>query len=231
MKSLVLALFLVAAHPLLAQPASVPLASPKPAWSFSLNAVLRMRSTPMNAFNFRAIRYDVFIPYNSESNVQQPSAGLRPALHYGQWTLSYAPLLHYGPIHFREPNPPVPIGTGYTPSEHKKLLLDQELLASVALPTKRKMAPRRLSVGYGVLNSGERMYLRNGPYNGLIDMRIRSVVGGVGFEPFGERLSFWFGVNYLYNGLPNNRVDNMLAYTLSTEFRLFNTRPLGAKPF
>jgi hypothetical protein len=193
--------------------------SARPAYVQAFGEV-KLRSTYMNVFNFGPVYYDPFIPYNAESNIQQVSVGLKIVASKGRIGIAYSGFVHYGPIRYKPMPASVPIGGSYTPEDQKKWLNDQDLSVNLVLRKRRRWSPAAVSLGYGVLNTGESFYLRNGPYDGVIDQRIRHVSIGLCLQPLGPRLPLWLGTNYLYQGTAKNRLDKLLCHTISVQYRL-----------
>lgn len=192
---------------------------PKPVYA-QLFGEVKVRSTRMNVFNFGPVYNDPYMPYEAEWNIQQVSVGLKAMLSKGRVGIAYSGFGHYSYIRHKPTPAWVPIGGSYTPEGQNKWLYDQDLSVSLALRKRRRWSPAAVSLGYGVLNTGESFYLRNGPYDGIIDLRIRHASLGLCLQPLGPRLPVWLGTNYLYQGVPDNRLDKLLCYTISVQYRL-----------
>ncbi|RTQ47842.1 hypothetical protein EJV47_18155 [Hymenobacter gummosus] len=185
---------------------------------------VKVRSTRLNVFNFGSVYYDPYVPYNAEANIQQVSVGGKVMVSKGRVGIAYSGFVHYGPIYHKPMPPSVPIGGSYTPEDLKKWLYDQDVSVNYTLRKRRRWSPAAVSLGYGVLNTGESFYLRNGPYDGILDLRIRHASIGMSLEPLGPRWPLWLGTNYLYRGVVNNRFDKLLCHTIAVQYRLLRKR-------
>lgn len=202
-------------------------------FSVSISPNIRVRSTLMNVFNFKYIRQNIYIPHHYERNIQGFGLGPQIRLTLGtEWSLSYTPFFRYDYAYSTIETQTDSLSgfLVYERNDRKKSLIDQQFWLSKRLFSQHQhwYTPLTISIGWGIINSGQRYYLENGRFvNRFIRAETNTVDLATSFGSPGSRWSNLLAVHYLYQGMTNNRDDQFLSYSLTIGYRLI---PHKSKP-
>jgi hypothetical protein len=180
---------------------------------------VRARSTVMNFFNLKSIRGNVYIPYKYERNLQALAIG--PEIAVGrEISLSYTPFLRYGYIHslYRYNAD----STAVALVDKKGLILDQQFWLSKRLhpPSARWYKPVALAVGWGILNTGQKFFLRNPPVTQSIRVETYTADLAARFTSANQKWTGLVAAHYFYEGIARSRAFKMISYSLTVGYRL-----------
>lgn len=195
-------------------------------FSVSITPSVRVRSTLMNTFNFRQLRYSPYIPYYYERNSQSISLGTQVKLGLGtEWSVSYTPFVRYGYAYSTlAPGQDSVFGFPiYERTDHKKILVDQQFWLSRQLSSRPThwYIPSSVAVGWGIINTGQRYYLQNGNLaRGVVRVETNTVDFAAGFGSPMKRWAYQLAAHYLYQGMASNRTDKFLCYSMTVGYRL-----------
>lgn len=195
-------------------------------FSISIAPSIRVRSTLMNAFNFRYIRQNIYIPHLYERNIQGFGLGPQIRLSLGtEWSLSYTPFVRYDYAYSTIETQTDSLSgfLVYERNDRKKVLIDQQFWLTRQLFSRYQhwYTPSAVSIGWGIINSGQRYYLKNGRFvNRFIRAETNTVDLATNFGSPDGRWSNLLAVHYFYQGMTNNRDDQFLSYSLTVGYRL-----------
>ncbi|HEX8326016.1 MAG TPA: hypothetical protein VF629_00655 [Hymenobacter sp.] len=167
----------------------------------SISPSVRVRSTIMNFFNFKPIRYNIYIPYDYERNFQTISIG--PKVSLGRdLAVSYTPLVRYGYAYTVLERQTA--GVYFDIIEKKGFILDQQFWLTKQLHhrTPRWYKPVELAAGWGIVNTGARFYINNGPVNQFVRVETNTADVAVSFGSANQKWKYTFAPSTYTGALP-----------------------------
>lgn len=179
----------------------------------SVTANMRIRSTLMNFFDVKHVREDFLVNYDYERAYQ--TIGLGPGVKIGnRYCVSYTPYLRYGYKYSYIEN--------HKTTEEKGFSLDHQFYLIKNIQTENKwFVPDAYYVGYGIVHTGEKYFLQNGPINQVIEVEARTFDVGIDFKSKNKKLVYAVGAHYLFDGMTSNRVDTFICYSFTLGYELF----------
>ena len=113
--------------------------------------------------------------------------------------------------------------TGPIRIDRKGVILDQQFwLAKQLNYVKPKWyKPSALAIGWGIVNTGKRVYIDNGPVKQFIRVELNTLDLAVSFASKSNKLEYTVASHYLYDGFAINRTDKFIAYSVTVGYNLF----------
>ncbi|MFD2786885.1 hypothetical protein [Hymenobacter rubripertinctus] len=184
-----------------------------------LSPSIKIRSTLMNVFNFRAIRYDPFIAYDYERNYQVIALG--PSVEVGnKLKISFVPYFRYGYLHS--------YWSKYGIKDKKGISIDLDFHVNKTINESRiRFFPHRIMLGVGIQNVGQ-SYMTNYLTKQIkLKPENNSVDGGFGYISKNKKFVYDIAAHYLYNGILDNRDDKFLCYSFTFRYNLWQKTLFG----
>lgn len=190
--------------------------------SIDVIPTIRVRSTAMNFFNFKGIKTNIYVPYDYERSLQSVSLGTKLAVHISNdLVLSYTPFIRYGykysTLQWNTDSSRI------HRMDRRGFILDQQISISKNINSRSWYCPSSISLGWGIVNSGIKYFLVNGPINQSIRVETNTIDLGANFDSKNKKWVYSINSHYLYGGFANNRADKMIMYSATAGFKLVSS--------